>query len=249
MEKTRSLRTVVGFIWDKWPPGACIAGLALSAAIFPVVTPSALTPLDKAMWIFGFGFLSALELVIIFKERRRQDRVFAADQARRDAAHFEQMTNLQELRQASEGLNNAVMRQFMAMNDPIGSLKRRAIDLSESILDFAYSRIQGKPPEPTIRYMYLSEPLPWERFYQDQSEQFEAQRKASDYSRETWEMFQGRFKQRVVNIRDEFASENLIDPALEKALSPLLYTSTENTIRIIGERLGFLAAQCNTKTT
>lgn len=237
------LKAFAGLVWRKWPPGVCISALALAAAIFPIVTPTELTPIDKAKWIAGLGFLLVLEFVIIFKERKRQDQEFAEDQAKRDAAHFEQMKNLQELRQASEGHNVAVMRQFMSMNDPVGSLKRRAIDLSESILDFAYSRIQGKPPEPTLRFMYLSEPQPWQTFYQSQSEQFEAQRKASDYSRETWEMFQGRFNQRAEKMRDEFARENLTDPALDRALAPILYTSTENTIRIIGERLGFLAEQ------
>ena len=239
-------RNTVRFLWQKWPPGICISMLAGAAAVFPIVTPSELTPIDKAKWIAGLGFLLVLELVIIFKERRRQDREFAEDQAKRDAAHFEQIKNLQELRQASDGHNSAVMRQFMAMNDPIGSLKRRAIDLSESILDFAYSRIQGKPSEPTYSYTYpgLQE---WDSFYQDQSKIFEDQRKAAEYSRETWDMYQGRFYAKAVNIRDEFAKENLADDALNRALSQVLYTTVENTVRVVGERLGFLADKCNTK--
>ena len=245
-ERGKPPKNIVGLLWQKWPPGICIAGLAGAAAVFPIVTPSELTPIDKTKWIAGLGFLLVLELVIIFKERRRQDREFAEDQAKRVCSRtFEQIKNLQELRQASDGHNSAVMRQFMAINDPIDSLKRRAIDLSESILDFAYSRIQGKPSEPAYAYTY-SGLQDWDTFYQSQSKIFEEQRKATEYSRETWDMYKGRFYGRAVNIRDEFAKENLTDDALNNALSQFLYTTVENTVRVVGERLGFLAEKCDT---
>jgi hypothetical protein len=118
MPDIRCLKALALFTWQKWPPGACIAVVALAAAIIPIVTPTELTSIDKAKWIAGLGFLLVLELVIIFKEWKRQDKEFAEDQAKRDAAHFEQMKNLQELRQASEAHNVAVMRQFMRTFPP-----------------------------------------------------------------------------------------------------------------------------------
>jgi hypothetical protein len=237
------------FLWQKWPPGICIAVLAGAAAAFPVFTPTELTPIDKAKWTIGIGALLVLELVIIFKERGRQDREFAEDQSKRDAAHREQLRQLQELREASDAHNTAVLRQFMALDEPISGLKRRSLDLSEAILDFIYARIQGKPPEPAYAFTYIATQSDATSFYQSQSDRWAAQQRSLEYSKETWDMFLGRFHHRAVAIRDEFSKEHLADSTLDSYLSPgLLKASIENTIRTIGEKLGLLAEEYSSKT-
>jgi len=237
MGKVNTLKAFIGFVWAKWPPGICISVLALAAAIFPITTPSELTAIDKAKWIAGFGFLLVLELVIIFKERRAQDR-----------SYIEQMTRLDGLRQASEAHNTAVMRQFMAMNDPVDSLKKRALDLSELILDFIYARIQRKPEEPLgYPYIMLEEDL--HTYLQKSNERSAAQFRSFNYSEETRKLYLRRFQDKAVAIRDEFARHNLISEGLNSALdSASRGLVGDDLIRFIGEQIGNLAEKCNTKT-
>ena len=233
MQTPKFLTRTVGVVWEKWPPGVCIAALALDAAIFPIVTPSELTSVDKAKWMTGLGFLLVLELVIIFKERRSQDRAYAADRERQDKAHIEQLRQIEEMRAASDSRTASMIRLAMAINDPVEGLKKRALQLSDSILEFIYSRMQAAPPEEPMFVSYnliqTESTFPLINSYVNKSLAYQA---------DTVKFYESRFPEKVGSILAEFAEKEVVDDWLNGLCAT---AKSDWSIRMIGERIGALA--------
>jgi hypothetical protein len=120
-------RTVIGEVWRRLPPGVFIAMMGLLAALYPIAVSEPIPPKEKAMWIALFFLLMVLEILVIFKERASQDRSF-----------IDQLTRLDTLESLHRAQTAAIERVRHSVND--GSLRDRALRLSESIITFTTKR-------------------------------------------------------------------------------------------------------------
>ncbi len=227
MGELQSLKTTGFDLWRKWPPGICIAVLAGAAAIFPIVTPSELTPRDKAKWTAGLGFLLVLELVIIFKERKSQDR-----------AYIEQLKSIEEMRAMTDARLTSLLRMAAASNDPVEGLRKRSLQLSDSILEFIQNRMQGAPTDapmpPMINTLISStiQPYPYVNTFGQ----------TLKYQQDTIAFYVARFATPVNAILREFAEQGIVDEWLNGILADI---RGDWWIRMVGERLGALTELLN----
>lgn len=220
-------------LWHRWPPGVCIALLGLLAAIFPIFATATMTPWEKAMWSGGFFALMLLEVIIIFKERARQNRAYALDLKRQDEAHVEQMKRIEEMRALADARTASILRLAGSINDPIEGLKKRALQLSDSILELVYSRMQAAPAKPTPLEVFTSATsTPFGQLPPD------LYGKSLQYEIETAAFYNSRFDERVAAILREFAAQGLVDEWLNGLCAA---PKTDWSIRMIGERIGSLA--------
>lgn len=240
MDKLQRIVAPVALVWRKWPPGICISALALAAAIFPIVTPSELTPFDKTKWIAGLGFLLVLELVIIFKERKRQDKEFADDQVRRDAAHLEQLKSIEGMRIMTDARLTSLLRIAAASNDPVEGLKKRALQLSDSILEFIQNRLQETPDQPYPIQSYVMSTTPNQPYlYVD------PYAKTLKFDQDTLAFYRARFSAKVEAILREFATQGIVDDWLNTYYAT---PAGSQIILMIGQRIGNLTERLTATT-
>lgn len=233
----RGLRAV----WIWWPPGLCIAVLALLAAIFPLFSSAVLSRHEKAGWTAGFLALMVLEMAVIIKERKQQNSQYAADRERQNRTHLEQLSQIENMRSTSDAHNTAMMRLLLAANDPAAGLKRRALELSESILDFAFGRIQQRPHKPAMPFsLTIGQNFQegWERIQKEQ----EVDAQIRNFDAETVRLFQARYMDRVRRLMDELTAQGYADENLARYVANIgaFGEDADARIRIIGERLGTL---------
>lgn len=228
MGYVKSPRASIEFLWRKWPPGICIALLAGAAAIFPIVTPTQLTPVDKLKWSAGLGFLLVLELVIIFKERRAQDH-----------AYIEQLKSIEEMRATTDARLTSLLRIAAASNDPVEGLKKRALQLSDSILEFVQNQVQETPEEPDFLQSYMQgiahQPFVYVNTFG----------KSLKFQQDTVAFYKARFLTKVEAILREFARQGIVDDWLNTYFA---VPAGNQIIRIIGERIGGLTERLTTTT-
>ena len=180
---------------------------------------------ERVLWAASFGLLVFVESLAILKDRSKQARTLK-----------EQMTKLEELRVTSDAHSKSMMRQLMAANDPAQGLKRRALNLSEAILNFIFERMQNAPPTAPLPYLFTASfnSSTYGRFLTEQQDRINA---AIQYPQETIRFYETRFSGSVEEIKREFAQRNLSDPLLDNPP-----TGDVNTrIRTIAERIGVLA--------
>lgn len=221
MGNTATLKVAASRLWRNWPPGACIAVLACAAALFPIVTPTELTAQDKAKWIASLGFLVVLELVVIFKERRAQDR-----------AYLKQLEGIEQMRTVTDARLTSLLRIAAAANDPIEGLKKRALQLSDSILEFVQNRLQSAPQETDLFQSYTSRMLNEPGYiYVNTFGQ------SLKYELDSVSFYKTRFIPTVQAILKEFADRGIVDEWLNVYYA---MPAGHSIIRVIGERLGAL---------
>lgn len=129
-------------VWNGLPPGVFIAMMGLLAALYPILSREPLSPLNKAIWTVVFFALMVLELVVIFRERRKQDAVFLSQVARLDA-----------IRNAHDAHGLALERiKNIVKTDGV---RTAALRLSESLLEFVQRRRGAnryhRPEQPLLR--------------------------------------------------------------------------------------------------
>jgi hypothetical protein len=212
--------------WET-PPGVSVVVLALGAIVYGafVEQPSSLA---KSLWIIALALLALAEILAISRTRDRQD-----------AAYLKQMRELDQIRQTADSKHEAIMRLLLAINDPVESLKKRSLRLSESLLAFVYDRLQHIPK----RQQQVSGgnwpsifSAQWEGGFFGQA--WEEMKQLNEYQNETVNNYADRFGKQVVQIRDEFARHGLIDEQLDLKL-PAIKVSDD--IRLIADHIGELA--------
>jgi len=200
-----------------WPPrpGVAIALLGIVAALIAIFPIPA-----KQRWLQALAFVVCTALVVV------EIRAIISDRNAADAQHAEDLAvqargfaSLQTLLNQSQQATLAALR---VQSLPVTSVKRRALDLSNEILQFLVSReIQpgyGQGGYGKVPYGGIS--------------------KDDAYQNETLKIFNASFGKRVVDIHDALQRERLTDPELDTEYkSPL----NSYSIRSIAERIGSLA--------
>lgn len=228
-------------------PGVPITMFAIISVAYTVlVERPSLTV--KTAYIFSACLLAGVEIIAIYRERDRQNKDYLEMQERQNQTHLQQMQAIGEMQQTAESKHDAVVRLLLAGNDPAEGLKKRALELSESLLNFVYERMQHAPKQP-LYYMMGGSNWPNPRnapnlvavnFQQEMQEMMEE----TTYRANTTQMFKDRFSKQIVQIKNEFSTRGLVDKQLEAACSAVSYA----TLRIIAERLGVLAEQLEPKS-
>jgi hypothetical protein len=218
------------------PPGVAVVMLGMAAAAYTLI-PSEWpnTPAARALWISAFCVLGVAEILAIFRERSNQNKDFALERDLNQSRFERTMERFEQIRRASESHNQSLLRLMQTINDPAQSLKKKALELSESILDFVYLRIQGQPQE--------GPPMPLAAFARPKglgqsfipTPTFSMYMK---YDRDTLLHYGERFSVKVAAILEELAKHGFVDDVLDKRSKDLRYASD---IMTIGERLGKLA--------
>lgn len=216
-------------------PGWAVAFMGFLAAAYTAL-PSEM-PLPgwaRGLLIFGFFALLVAELMAITRERNKHEAESAADRKSTQDRFEQTMERFKAVQQIADSHQQSIVRLMNAFNDPAAGLKRRALELSERLLDFIYDRIQNLPPLPRVLITTF-------RNLDDTPEMQEL----AKYEHNTMAVYNTRFAAKVKAIRDEFAAQGLIDEPLES-----LYDDVQESgyIRIIGERIGVLAEQITAKT-
>jgi len=221
-------------IWKKLPPGVFIAVLGFMAALYALIPT--ITAREKALWVLCFFLLMVLEITVLYRERNRHDKEMVQSQAESTQRFTESMCRFEQLLKASDSHAIALMRLQQVINDPADSLKKRALQLSESILDFIYGRMQDVPPLPNVKTFLSTGRLDWKNIL-TQSPEYA---KMAGYEKATMDFYKARFLEKVVSMRHELHKQGLVDEQLEQFYSD---PKESGYIRIIGERIGALAEQ------
>src|ERR1700722_17766212 len=130
------------------PPGISVALLAMATVLYGAFADHPI-PFVQSLWMGAFSLFLAAEIRVVYKERAKQDR-----------AHERQIESIENLRQTADSRLAAMVRLLSAINDPAEGLKKRALQLSESILAFVYERQTNVPrlqPKPFIRKVQLTD--------------------------------------------------------------------------------------------
>jgi hypothetical protein len=201
--------------------------LALAAALYGVFNEHS-SELVKGLWVTAFGLLAAAEIGAIRREHIKQN-----------AAYLEQMRTMDEMRQTANSKHEAVIRLLLAINDPVEGLKKRALQLSESLLAFVYDQLQHAPKwqQPSLASWQPPSVFAtaWEGGFQ---QAWQETQKMIEYQKNTLSMYADRFSKRVGQIRDELSKQGLTDDQLDLTLSA---PKSPQDIRLIAERIGGLA--------
>jgi len=183
-----------------WPfcPGVFIAVLAvLAAAVTFWEKPPRLV---KVIFTFIFLILMSCEVWMMSKDRNAHD---IAEQTARDTErqHFEAtMTRFENLQRTSEDLKEAKIRVQRIAAKPVESLKKRALVLSENILQFLADRAQTQPQFGLTRYNTREETTAG---MARESQEYER------YTKETGSIYLSRFGVQVAEILGELKARGI----------------------------------------
>lgn len=202
-------------------PGTAVCTLGVIAGIYALVPPEWLHPLGRSVGILLIIFLGAAELAAI----RRADIV--------QNQRFESVLKLSNAHQQS------ILRLMQSINDPAEGLKRRALQLSESILNFAYDRMQDAPQtsitgQKMVPLYSLLKPSRVTTIY----DPLKDVRESYAYEQETLTFYRQRFTAKVQSILREFSGHG-IDTGAWQERNRELHSSP--VIISIGEALGNMA--------
>jgi hypothetical protein len=202
--------------WYRFPAGVSIAMMGLLAAAYPIFAPDPIPPREKAVWVACFFALMCLEIVVIFKERGRQDQSFLA-----------QIAKLDEIRSAYDAHSVALERLRRSVKS--GSLRDRALRLSESLLEFVHDRLENQP---TMLGTWLN------RTKSRAAGVLGSGNDVLRYHQETLSIYLERFSWNVLGVIEDFENHEIVDENLRNAAN-----SPANTgdIFFIGQRIGELA--------
>lgn len=198
-------------LWERIPPGVAIAMLTIPAFVIPFIWES-LTPLKKGIGISAVVLLVALEISVIYRERAAQNRVLA-----------DQIARLDHLRSFQESYLIALERVKTTVNTD--GLRSRAMQLSQSIVEFAYKRLEKQP---VAMFVYKDSLM--------------RARMMAEYQRETKMEYLDRFGDRVRNIYKEIQDAGSKDTQLVDILKSA-DSLDDGIIQYIGDTLGELAEQ------
>ena len=185
--------------------------MALLAAYYAIFVTPPLSRGEKVAWILGLFALFVLELTVIVKERARQDREYVVQLKGIEESRVAHMKGIEDLRSVAESRTAIFMQLAMSVNDPVNSLKGRALRLSEQILEFVYHRLEKQPtveppyPKTVSMASLLGPRLP--ASYATGYELFERMnqqtQEALAYNNETIEIYRGRFERPLRQLCDE----------------------------------------------
>lgn len=228
-------------LWNWWPPGVCVAMLGVLAAISTIFATATVTLVEKAVWTFVFFMLMSVEVVVIIKERTKQDRQYAEDRERQNKTHLEQIKQIQDMRSASDAHNTSVMRLLLVANDPSSGLKKQTLQLSEAILDFAFTRLQQRPqPAGVPFYMTIGQTM--EAGWKQMAEASAASARLLEYDAETIRRFRQNFGERTRRMVNELTAQGYTSDVLTQLLGEISAgNAPESFVRMVGETLGALA--------
>jgi hypothetical protein len=240
------------WLWSRWPAGACVAAMGLLAAYYAIFVTPPISGKEKAGWIAALFGLFFLELLVIVKERSRQNREYVAQLEGIEETRTAHLASIEELRAVSESRTAAMMRLLISANDPVNSVKARSLRLSEQILEFVFHRLEAQPqPDPSPlkgRVVPLSSLLgpmpvgfgptydPFERIPKET-------REILAYNAETIEIYKGRF---VRSVRD--VCDGMIQAGIKGAQHDWLYRardvvpSTLVEMKAVAEGIGQIAS-------
>jgi hypothetical protein len=212
------MRRLFQKLWP-WKPGVAVSVAAIPAVILAF---------DVSPWLKAAGMLVvvglvSLEIKSIYRENEASDKRWEV-----------MFDRLEEQRKLTVSHVEAVGRLSKVVADPASSLRKRAVELSKEIIDFAYRRMENEPKvslygalldfgkSPTWNSLN-SEPTPYQKLL--------------EYNAQTLKVFSERYLASVNNIYRELAEagvmtqENLAERMGKKLASPL-------DIRIVGEDIG-----------
>jgi hypothetical protein len=201
------------------PPGTAIA----IVAFITVLMPTSPTKRTKRSVTFACLVLVALEIALLTHARNEA----AQDRKVQDSLHKKEMASLVErftaIEQLLTDLRTNAVRAHQPENTSSISLKKRALDLSDELLQFLVNR--------QIAPRYGQGGFGEGGFGGTDTE-------AEAYQKQTVEMYAGAFQTRVIAMRDAFAKHGLKDIQLDSE-----YKSPANaySIRTIAERIGAVA--------
>jgi ferritin-like metal-binding protein YciE len=223
----------------------------MGVAAFAYVFIQQPTVREKAIWILAVCLLAALEIVVIYRERNRQDAEAAALRESAEQRFRETLKHFDELRVIHESHSDSLLRLMRSMNDPIHGLKRRAHELSDRIIRFAQERLEHSYYTPSL-------PIPkHSKETQAQAQTFsqmfssllepkmvkkptalESYREiARDYELETLFNYRKLFLKEVEGIRNELSQKGLSEPELDASYKD---PPDSSYIRKIGDWIGAL---------
>ncbi|MFZ0912216.1 MAG: hypothetical protein WBQ76_16255 [Candidatus Korobacteraceae bacterium] len=230
--------------------------MGVVAACYAIFATPPLSRGEKLAWTAGIFFLFALEIFVIFKERAKQDREHEEQIRRIEETRTVQLKSIEELRTASESRTTAMMRLALSVNDPINSLKARALRLSEQILDFVYRRMENRPQSSSTPYgtmplsslMFSGGTAEGRGGYLAVNDSLRDIQRSTAYTAETNEIYQRRFSNQVRDICGEMM-QNEIRTELREWLTNvrgLVPTNLED-MRSIAEGIGQVAGELTTQ--
>jgi hypothetical protein len=222
-------------IWNRiirWeaPPGVSVAMLALGAVLYSAIVEQP-SFREKILWIAAFALFTVAEILAISRAQIRQN-----------ADYLEQIRQLNQIQQTADSKHEAIIRSILALNDPVDSLKKKAVQLSQSILEFVYGRFQHTPKRQQSLLgsswlaPHLTSASPWQSGFWGQA--FEETNQINQYQAETLGIYSKMFHKQVIQTKNEFAERGLIDDDLN---SKLIAIKLPDDIRFIADRIGELA--------
>ncbi|MGA2905994.1 MAG: hypothetical protein ABSD98_19375 [Candidatus Korobacteraceae bacterium] len=205
-------------LWP-FPPGVAIAMSAIPVFIVSLAWEH-LTPMYRSAGIGVFILLVAAEIRAIYKDRAERDNQFLAF-----------MVRIEDIQKASRFHADSIERLRGVVNDPIGSLKARAVRLSADLIDWTYKRLENWPhfgstvTVGSVEYLKITS-------------------ESSQYEKETEYFYIQRFGPKVNAIRGEMAQQGIVDVSLENACNDKIISA--DTMLFIGKRIGELADEIKT---
>jgi hypothetical protein len=203
------------------PPGTLTVVMALLAAICAM--PKITSTLDGCAWLRYLAVavlccLAAGEIFILTHEQHVGEEHFSYIVSR-----FDRSDKLTAALQQAQTRQSALPSKSLPQRPTISqALKRKAIDLSVSILAFLAARQAGEPP--------LARPETW-------NQDVNADTK---YLMETMALYSQRFGSEVIAVHDELAKMNLYDKELDAYYE---HPTNPLGVRTVAEHLGALAEQ------
>jgi hypothetical protein len=215
------------------PPGSCVAVLGVIAAIYTIMPTDFFSPLWRLVLILVITALGVGEILVLQKERTRQTAELIAAKEDAHARFVLTLKQFEGVREAAEAHTLALLRLNQIVDVPARNIKKKALQLSESLTNFVYDRLQNSPGgfgrRPTLADLrQIRTPL------------VEVMRQSLEYDGETLALYKKDLYPAVSDMRDELENRGLNDPELDA-----LFTSpktTQDMLRV-ADRIGMLAAK------
>src|SRR6266481_5363185 len=123
------------------PPGTMVSVLASAAAIYAIIPPDNISNRERAIFIVFVFLLAAAEIAIIHRERNQQE------------------IHRLNLFHKIDGWFSVMLIRFdiilsLIKADPHDKLKNKVLNLSKSIIDFGYARLENTPSFPEMLEKY-----------------------------------------------------------------------------------------------
>lgn len=209
-------------------PGIFIAILAAVTIALQLLRPN-MTPEEKAAWIALILVVVSLEIASIYRERRKQDAAYRKDSNERTAQFRSLIDHITERSNTSSAAIIAVLNlraktseKTITATATIHNPWNDAATLSSEILQFLVRRQSGEPPLPKSET--------WDQ---------DTQRMIT-YLRETVGQYDVNFSNRVAQVREDLAKQNVTDAEFDmyrqNVVNPL-------QIRMLAQKLGEMSAR------